>query len=131
MALSKPLHSKLTSHFHLLRTDCDPIKTYSIIMLMSGKTGSPCQVMLWICWAKTACKTLLKRLWVCPRRKKKMETFRGTSHDPSLTNKRSIKKGPHIKTQAAKVNHWWWPITWKRPWRMRPKDLYSSSKMGI
>ena len=73
----------------------------------------PCQVMLWICWAKTAWRTLLRRLWVCPRRNRKTETTKdGGLMIFHMTKRRSVKLGPHINTHAKRVSHWWCPMTW-------------------
>ena len=73
----------------------------------------PCQVMLWICCAKTAWRTLLRRLWVCPRRNRKTETTKdGGLMIFHMTKRRSVKLGPHINTHAKRVSHWWCPMTW-------------------
>ena len=71
----------------------------------------PLQVRLWICWAKMAWRTLLNRLWVWPRRNRKTETCKGTVQRLDLAKRCSVKVGPHIRTHAKRVNHWWCPMT--------------------
>ena len=58
-----PTHMQSSSS-HLL-----PLKSMSL----------PCHVMEWICWAKTACSTLLSRMWRWPSRKRNTDTSCGDS----------------------------------------------------
>ena len=52
----------------------------------------------------------LKRLCMWPSRKRNTETGSGNSKTKVFSSMSWTREGPHMSTQAARVNHWWWEM---------------------